>query len=233
MAGALFPSVRVMLVSDFPVVAWGLEKLFESRGPAIVLAGTAGTRADVLALLPTAAPDVVLIDIDGAHGPDTVGDLVARSEAKVLALTASTDTTVHDAVVLAGANGVVRKCDPAEVLVKAVERVHAGEIWVDRMAAGRIFVALARRKAAHDQDPERTKIAGLTRKERQVISAIARDASASGRQVAARLFISEHTLRNHLSAIYRKLGVSTRLELFAFANRHGIAQEPASTQARI
>lgn len=119
----------------------------------------------------------------------------------------------------------MRKTDAAESLPRAIERVHQGQIWVDRAATGRIFVELARRSLgpAAEPDPERSRIERLTRKERKTVVEIARDASATSADIARRLHISEHTLRNHLTSIYAKLGVSGRLELFAYASRHGIA----------
>lgn len=214
--------IRVLLVNDFPILAWGLQRLVESRRSEMAVAGSAGTHAEAMRLAAETLPDVVLIDIDGGHGPDTIRDLLAQVPTKVLALTGSRDTGVHDGAVLAGAHGVVRKDEPVDVLLKAVERIYEGEIWVDRMAAGRIFLELARKRAALAQDPEQMKIARLTRKERSAVAEIARDASATSRELAERLHISEHTLRNHLTSIYSKLGLSRRLELFAYANRNGL-----------
>lgn len=223
--GSHFKPIRVMLVNDFPIVGWGLERLVESRQPAMVLAGSATTRADALRALKKAAPDVVLVDIDGDHGPDTIKDLLAAGDSvKILVLTGSADASELDGAVLAGASGVVRKTEPVEALLKAIERVHQGEIWVDRAAAGRIFVELARRNAGQAQNPEQDKIARLTRKERKTVAEIGRDASATGREIAERLHISEHTLRNHLTSIYAKLELASRLELYAYAIRHGILE---------
>ena len=139
-------------------------------------------------------------------------------------MTAEHDVALHDAAVLAGACGVLRKTEPVETLLKAIECVHSGEIWVDRMAAGRIFLELARRKKVEPQpDPEAAKIGLLTRKERLTVAEVARDASATPHQIAERLHISENTLRNHLTSIYAKLGLVNRLELHAYAHRHGLA----------
>jgi DNA-binding CsgD family transcriptional regulator len=82
----------------------------------------------------------------------------------------------------------------------------------------RLLMTLGRSKAAHD--PERDKIARLTRKERLTIAEIARDASASTSAIAERLCISENTLRNHLTSIYAKLNVPNRIGLLDYANRH-------------
>jgi len=124
--------------------------------------------------------------------------------------------------VLAGVRGVVKKNDSPAILLKAIEKVHEGELWIDRGASGRIFMEMARQKAAQGSDPEKTKIATLTGRERQTIVAIASDASAPAKVIARRLCISEHTLRNHLTSIYSKLDLTSRLDLYAYAARHSL-----------
>lgn len=225
----LNPPIRVMLVDDHRSVLWGLGKLIESERPRMELVGTATTVAEALRVLESAAPDVVLLDLDlnGESGLLAVPGILAKSKANVLILTGSRDPLLHDNAVLAGARGVVEKGEAAETLIRAIEKVSQGEIWLDRNATGRIFVELARRKDSRIRDPEQQKIASLTRKERQVAAAIALDAAAPGKLIAERLHISEHTLRNHLTSVYSKLGVSNRLELYAYATRHRIADEAA------
>jgi len=136
-------------------------------------------------------------------------------------LTSGRDLDLQDAAVLAGACGAVSKREAAELLHKAIEKVHDGEFWVDRSATVRILMAVARQKAA--AHPEHERFERLTRKERLTVAEVARDASASGSDIAQRLHISEHTLRNHLTSVYAKLEVHSRLELFAYANRHGLS----------
>lgn len=217
--------IGVLLVNEFPVVAWGLERLVETKGPAMVVHGVAATHVEAMAILSDAVPDVMIVDVDGEHGFESIEALQAASSAKILALTASREADVHDRAVLAGACGVVRKSEPVAVLLKAIERVHMGEIWIDRIAAGRIFFELARKKnAEQEKDPEAAKIALLTRKERATVAEVAQDASATPRQIAEQLHISEYTLRNHLTSIYAKLGLGSRLELYAYARRHGITR---------
>jgi two-component system nitrate/nitrite response regulator NarL len=217
-------AIRVLLVNDLPIVAWGLERLIESQQPRLELAGTATSQDEALRLLGAAPADVIVVDLDGGYGAHGIADLRDASRAKVLALTASPDIRLRDSAVLAGASGILGKIEPVAVLLKAIEKIHAGELWIDRAATGRIFVELARRKAAENADPEQRKIALLTRREGRVVAEIARDASAIGRDIAQRLHISEHTLRNHLTSIYAKLGLGNRLELYAYANRHGMLE---------
>jgi two-component system, NarL family, nitrate/nitrite response regulator NarL len=212
--------IRVLLACDLPVVAWGLARLVESGSPGMRCTGVAGTPADALVRLRDEPADVILLDMDGDNGIGTIPQLLGN-KARVLVLTNGRDLDLHDAAILAGASGAMSKRDAAEVLPKAIAKVHAGEFWVDRSATVRILMAVARQKAA--ANPEREKFERLTRKERLTVSEIVRDASAPGRGIAARLHISEHTLRNHLSSIYAKLEVHSRMELYAYASRHGLS----------
>jgi two-component system, NarL family, nitrate/nitrite response regulator NarL len=117
---------------------------------------------------------------------------------------------------------VVKKREAPAALIKAIEKVHEGELWIDRGATSRIFMEMARQKSAERNDPEKSKISMLTSRERQTIAAVASDASAPGKVIAGRLCISEHTLRNHLTSIYGKLGLSSRVDLYAYATKHSL-----------
>ena len=220
------PRIRILLLDDHRSVLWGLEKLIEGEHPRMQVVGKATTSAEALKLLDEVQPDIILLDLDlgGENGSNAIQSLIAKSKAKVLVLTGSRDIAVHDAAVLAGAMGVVEKGEPAETILKAIRKVHEGEIWLDRSATGRIFLELSRNKASEAQNPEQRKIASLTPRERQIVVEIGSDAAAGSKEIAERLHISEHTLRNHIASIYEKLEVSSRLELFAYAGKHGITR---------
>jgi len=196
----------------------------------LALTGVAGTPAEALRLLAQEPADVIVYDLDGDNRVDAIPELMAAGRARVLVLGASRDLEQQDEAVLVGASGAVNKREPVEVLLKAIEKVHAGEFWVDRSATVRILMAIARRKAT--PDPEQEKIGLLTRKERLAVAEVACDAAAGNRDIAQRLHISEHTLRNHLSSIYGKLGLGGRMELYAYAHKHGLnGRDAAATRA--
>jgi two-component system nitrate/nitrite response regulator NarL len=214
-------SIKVHLVA-LPLMRWGLERLLQTAHPQFEVVSSAASVTESLPLLARQPADVVVLDIDGGDGAEGVAELNAQNRARMLVLTASADVALLDRIVLAGVRGVVKKCDPPQILLKAIEKVHEGELWIDRGAAGRIFLEMARQKAAQRNDPQKSKIATLTSRERQTIAAVAGDASAPGKVIASRLCISEHTLRNHLTSIYSKLGLSSRLDLYAFATKHSL-----------
>lgn len=144
-------------------------------------------------------------------------------------MTGLRDASLHDQAVLAGARGIVHKEDPAETILKAIEKIHEGELWLDRVTTGRIFGELSRTGTTPRRDAEKAKRAQLTvrerERERELISQLVADPSANYRKIAERLHITEHTVRNHLTSIYGKLGVINRLELFVYAHRHGLREQ--------
>jgi two-component system, NarL family, nitrate/nitrite response regulator NarL len=214
------PPVQVYLVAP-PMVCWGLERLLQTAHPHIELAGTAASLEEGVPHMEKRAPDVLVADLD-AEGFDCLSTLYKRIRTSVLLLTGMRDLDQLDKAVLAGVRGLVKKNDPPAILLKAIEKVRDGELWIDRGATSRIFMEMARRKAAQGDDPEKTRIATLTSRERQTIVAVTRDAAAPAKVIASRLCISEHTLRNHLTSIYSKLDVSSRLDLYAYATRHSL-----------
>lgn len=217
--------IRVFVVDDHRAMLWGLERLIESAAPLLQLVGTAANRDELMARLHEARPDVVLLDLDlgGDDASEALPDLLRESEAQILVFTGSRDPGVHQRVMMHGARGVVQKEEGADVVIAAIEKVHAGEIWLDRSTMGKVFGALAGGGERAPRDPETAKIAGLTVRERQIIAAAIQNKGAGNKTIADRLYISEHTLRNHLSVIYRKLGIRGRLELFIYAGKHGLA----------
>ena len=222
--------IRVMLVDDHRSVLWGLQRLIDGEKPRMNVVATANNAEDALARLKESEVDVILLDLDlgGKSGLDAIPQLIAKSSARVLILTGMRDPAMHDKAILAGACGVVLKEDKAETILKAIERAYLGELWLDRAATGRIFVELSRRTVEPPvKDIQKARIASLTARERQIAIEMASDAGATTRGVAERLCISEHTLRNHLTSIYEKLGVSSRLELWAYANEHGLTRKSA------
>lgn len=218
--------IRVFLIDDHRSILWGLERLIESGKPAMEVVGTATNCAEALKLLDKASPDLILLDIDlgNENGVDEIPNLLARSHAKILVLTGIRDESLHDKAVLAGASGVVQKEASAETILTAIEKVHAGQIWLDRIATGRIFFEFSRENAAQAADPERAKISALTDREKEIVAIAASNAGANAKTIAQMLYISEHTLRNHLTSIYDKLDVANRLELYAYAHKHGLTK---------
>ena len=222
--------IRVLLVDDHRLMLWALERLIDSEKPRMEVVGKATNCTEALNLAVEIHPDVILLNIDhhGKNELDKLPKLVSKSKAKarVLVLTGLRDLSIHDNAVLAGACGVIGREGTPEDILMAIEKVHQGQVWLDRATTGRIFVAMSRRSGSEETDPERQKISSLTARERQIVSAIVGDSGAPANTIAKQLHISEHTLRNHLTSIYVKLGVANRLGLHVYANKHDLRQNP-------
>jgi DNA-binding NarL/FixJ family response regulator len=212
-----------MIVDDQLMVRAGLRKLLEDAGISVV--AMAGNRTEAIALAAREQPDVILIEleVDGEDALRFVPDIRdAARNARVLILTGLKQEG-HQRAVQAGAVGVVFKSQEPEVLIKAVRKVHAGEVWLDRIAMGNLFSEMTRKKS-DGRDLDETRRESLTDRELQVISLIAE--GLKNKQIAQRLFISETTVTHHLSSIFSKLDVSDRLELVIYAFGHDLARLP-------
>ncbi len=206
-------AIRVLLVDDHRSVLWGLRKLIESAGPPFEVAATAECASEALAAAKEHHPGVILLDLDLGEGTgiEFVSTLHRASSARILILTGMRDPALQQRAVMAGASGVVQKSESAEVILKAIRQVHAGELWLDRATIGRVFARLSEGEAAGGvQDP-------LTPAERRVMLEVVRQKSAPNKVIADALHISAHTLRNHLASIYGKLGLKRRLDLVLYA----------------
>ncbi len=111
--------------------------------------------------------------------------------------------------------GVVLKEQASDVLLRAIEKVHAGEVWLERTMIAHVLGQMTRRRSHPQLSPEEAKIATLTAREREVMALIGEGLKNS--QIAQRLFISETTVRHHLTSTFGKIGVHDRLELVIYA----------------
>jgi DNA-binding NarL/FixJ family response regulator len=218
-------ALKILIVGDYPLVRAGLRMLLEDQPDLKVVAMT-GDRREALRLAAGESPDVILIDLD-LPSEDLANFLPelreAAKNARLLVLTSVVDPVVHRGVVRLGAMGVVLKHQTPEVLIKAIRKIHAGEVWLDRASMGNVLHEMTR-KVPDPHDPEAPKIRSLTEREHQVIALIAE--GLKNKQIAERLFISETTVTHHLSSIFSKLEVSDRLELVIYAFGHKIARLP-------
>ena len=224
-------TIRVVLIDDHRSVLWGLEKLIDSQQPRMQVIGKFTSYAEASGELGRLQPNVILLDLDLGveHGIDAIPRLIPITKAKILILTGSRDTALHDRAIIAGAKGILEKENSAETILTAIQQVHEGQLWMDQARMGRIIQELSKKKNDEEKNPERKKIDSLTQRERKIILAVTSRAGATGSDVAKVLHISESTLRNHLSSIYTKLELTNRLELWDYAYKNGLNKEGSET----
>lgn len=215
--------IRVMLVGH-QLTVWGLERLLQSARPRIQVVSTATDCARGIEIAERTQPDVVVLEIDAMQErSDVLSTFLSRRATRIVVLTGARDARDGEASILRGATGVVQKSESPETLVRAIEKVHQGQLWLDRATTGRLFVELSRaRNGGGLPDPEEEKIRSLTTREREIVTRLADDPGADNKSLAGKLHIGEHTLRNHLSRIYDKLGVLNRVQLYMYARRRGL-----------
>jgi len=215
--------IRILIVDDHAVVRAGLRMLID-QNPTMKVIGLAGNRSEALALAAREQPNLIVLDIllGDEDGLAILPELreVAK-DARVLVLTGLRDPENQRRAMLAGAMGIVLKEHAAEVLLKAINKVHQGEVWLDRSLMGSVLDEMTQ---APEADPQKAKIDSLTDREREVIALIAE--GLKNKQIGQRLFISETTVTHHLSSIFSKLEVSDRLELVIYAFSRNLAKMP-------
>jgi two-component system nitrate/nitrite response regulator NarL len=215
--------IRILIVDDHAIVRAGLRMLID-QNPAMKVIGVAGNRSEALEIAANEQPNMIILDIllGDEDGLTFLPELreVAKN-ARVLVLTGLRSSESQRRAIVAGAMGVVLKEHAAEVLIKAIAKVHQGEVWLDRSLMSSVLDEMTQ---APEIDPEKVKIASLTDRERQVIALIAQ--GLKNKQIGERLFITETTVTHHLSSIFSKLEVSDRLELVIYAFSRNLAKMP-------
>ena len=219
------PPIRIMIVDDHAVIRTGLRMLIEQDQTMTVVA-MAGNPSEALALAEQEKPDIIVLDLmlgeeDGLDFLPEVCKVSANS--KVLILTGVQTPESHRTAIRRGAMGIVLKQQAADLLLKAIRKVHEGEVWIDRSMIGSVLSEV-RSERREEEKPEATKIKALTAREREVIALVSE--GLKNKIIGERLFISETTVTHHLSSIYSKLGVSDRLELVVFAFANNLAKKP-------
>jgi DNA-binding NarL/FixJ family response regulator len=219
-------TIKVLVIDDHAMFRTGLRLAIESR-PGIKVVAEAATSAEALSAATREAPDIILLDLDlgDESGFEVLPELIASGHAgRVILLTGMRDPEAHRRAVRMGAVGLVLKDNAIETVLKAIEKVYAGEAWLDRTMIATILRERSRPDAANGRSAEAAKIATLTERERQVIRLIGE--GLKNREIAERMFISEATVRHHLTSIFNKLAVADRLELVIYAYQHNLAELP-------
>ena len=205
--------VTVFLVDDHEVVRRGLIGLL-STDPDLEVVGEAGTVAQAMAQIPALRPDVAVLDVrlpDG-NGIELCRDLLSRlPDLRCLMLTSFTsDEAMLDAI-LAGASGYVIKDIKGMELAEAIKAVGAGRSLLDNRAAATLMAKL--RDAAEKADP----LSGLTNQERTLLDLLGE--GLTNKQIAARMFLAEKTVKNYVSRLLAKLGMERRTQAAVFVSK--------------
>ena len=204
-------TVRVFLLDDHEVVRRGVRELLEAEDDLEVV-GEAGTAEEAYGRIPATSPNVAILDV---RLPDGDGVEVCREirskhpEIACLMLTSYADDEALFSAIMAGAAGYVLKQVRGTDLVDGVRRVGRGESLLDPSLTTRVLERL--------RHPEPDELAGLTDQERRILDLIAE--GMTNRQIGEQLFLAEKTVKNYVSNLLAKLGMSRRSEAAAYAAR--------------
>jgi DNA-binding NarL/FixJ family response regulator len=208
--------LRILLVDDHEVVRLGLRSLLEHHTDFEVV-GEASSATEAVDKAVELTPDIILMDIRlvGGSGIEATHEITSRQpETKVIMLTSYAEDEMLFSAIRAGAAGYVLKQIGSEALVRAIEAAARGEATLDPSLTQRVFSEV--RRAI--QNEEEAAFSDLSPQEMQVLALIAE--GKTNREIAEALFLSEGTVRNYVSSILSKLGVSNRAEAAAYAVQH-------------
>lgn len=208
--------ICILIVDDHPVVRDGLVAILGTQ-PDFVVVGEAGDGRDALQKAHDLHPDVILLDLEmpGMDGVETLRQLKAQNaQTRVIVFTAFDSDERIVTAVQAGAQGYLLKGAPRQELFHAVRVVHSGGSLLQPIVASKLMQRV-------NQEPE-PPLESLTARELEVLQAMA--AGLQNKEIAAKLVISERTVKFHVSAILGKLGAGNRTEAVALAAQRGLVE---------
>ncbi|MBN1320821.1 MAG: response regulator transcription factor [Thermoleophilia bacterium] len=225
-------NIRVLIVDDHQVVRQGLRIFLELHDD-IVVAGEASDGRMAVDMVRRLAPDVVLMDLmmPGLDGVGATAEITAMQvETRVIALTSFAEDSQVFPAIQAGASSYLLKDVSPDELVDAIRAAHRGEPRLHPDVARRLMEAMRASQPvpgrpsagpARQSDASASIAGDLTEREREIIRSVAQ--GKSNQEIAGQLFISEKTVKTHISHILAKLGLKDRTQLAIFAIRNDLA----------
>lgn len=214
--------ITILLADDHPVVRDGLHAILETQ-PDFAVIGECGTGEETVAQVQALSPDVLLLDLEmpNCDGVETLRRIRQTVETRVLVFTAYDSDDRILAAVQAGAQGYLLKGAPRDQIFDAIRVVHGGGSILQPAVASKLF-----KKMQGGADRSATEAGGdadaLTPRETEVLRLLAQ--GMANKQIAARLGISERTVKFHVSAIFGKLAAANRTEAVAIAAQRGLIE---------
>lgn len=213
-------TIRIVIVDDHALIREGLKKLLE-LDPKFEIVGLADNGNKALEIVEKKNPDVVLLDINmpELNGIECLKKLKQQfSDVKVIMLTIHDDSEYLIETVNIGAEGYVLKDADVSQLSNAIQKVHNGEIYIHPSLSGVLVKEYKRKEDTYNDLRNRR----LTKRELEVLKLIAQ--GINNRDISGQLFISEKTVKNHISSIFKKLGVNDRTQAALYAIKHNVTK---------
>ena len=213
--------IRVAIVDYHTLFREGIKRIL-SLEEDIEIIGEAFDGEEVLSLLTRCNPDIMLLDIkmEKINGLQILPQIVEQYPGlKVILLTAQISLADSVQAIRDGARGIIPKHAASEFLIKGIRRVFEGELWADNSTMTQVVESLSRKyRVERRSDKDRKE---LSEREMEVVALVA--SGLRNREIGNKLFISEQTVKTHLSNIFQKLEINDRLGLALYAMRNGLA----------
>ena len=215
--GRAMTGIRILLADDHAIFRKGLREIIDKQSDMTVV-GEAEDGVEAVSKAEELAPDIILMDLkmprlDGIGATRLITE--RDPEAKIIILTMYLEDEYVSEAIKAGVRGYVLKDAGLEKMLEAIRAVHRGEVRIDSDMASKALMRLCQEA----EDPQE-RIISLTKREKEILSLVIK--GATNKEIAEGLLVSEQTVRNRLSGIFRKLGVRNRTEAAVYAVRDGL-----------
>ncbi len=214
--------IKILLVGNYSIFRSALCLFLEKESQFRVV-GEAAEVEKATEIIAIEKPDLILVDLPDYGGEDLM-PFLETAKLPVLILIGKHDHDIYHKCLKIGISGLVQKEESAETLFKAMEKVYEGEMWFDRTIMGETILQLQKEKQSLQDNPKAHMINALTEREQEVVELICK--GLKNKTIAEELFITETTVRHHLTSVFNKLEITSRLELVVYAFKNGLVSLP-------
>jgi DNA-binding NarL/FixJ family response regulator len=217
------PPVKILLYGDYSIFRSAL-RMFLEKERSLKVVGEASDHDKATEIAAIDRPDLILVHMDGQSDNETL-QFLKSLDTPILLLVGEHSLDIYKDCLRMGISGLVLKQESGATLFKAIDKVYNGEIWFDRTLMGETIRQLLDEKQSQQNDPKADVASTLTAREKEVVELICK--GLKNKLIAEKLFITETTVRHHLTSVFNKFDISSRLELVVYAFKHNLIDTSA------